>query len=57
MLGFVGVDGNGLAGLEKVYEEQLAGEAGSETIVRDPAGRTLRTVRAQGADLGRRPCA
>ncbi len=44
VLGFVGVDGNGLEGLEKVYEDALAGEAGSETIVRDPAGRTLKTV-------------
>jgi cell division protein FtsI/penicillin-binding protein 2 len=44
VLGFAGVDGNGLAGLEKQYDKQLAGAPGSEVIVRDPAGRALRTV-------------
>ena len=44
VLGFAGIDGNGLAGVEMQYEEQLAGVAGSEVIVRDPAGHTLRTV-------------
>ena len=46
VLGFAGIDGNGLAGVEMQYEEQLAGVAGSEVIVRDPAGHTLRTVTA-----------
>jgi cell division protein FtsI (penicillin-binding protein 3) len=45
VLGFAGVDGDGLAGVEMEYDEQLAGSAGSEVIVRDPAGHTLRTVR------------
>ncbi len=45
VLGFAGIDGNGLAGVELAYDEQLAGVAGSEVIVRDPAGHTLRTVR------------
>jgi len=45
VLGFAGVDGDGLAGVEMEYDEQLAGIAGSEVIVRDPAGHTLRTVR------------
>jgi len=45
VLGFAGVDGNGLAGVEMTYDKQLAGVAGSEVIVRDPAGHTLRTVR------------
>jgi cell division protein FtsI/penicillin-binding protein 2 len=44
VLGFAGIDGNGLAGVEKQYEKQLAGAAGSEVIVRDPAGHALRTV-------------
>jgi cell division protein FtsI (penicillin-binding protein 3) len=55
VLGFVGVDGNGLEGLEAVYDKELAGKAGSETIVRDPAGRTLKTVAEKdptsGADV------
>lgn len=45
VLGIAGVDGNGLAGVEMEYEKQLAGVAGSEVIVRDPAGHALRTVR------------
>ena len=45
VLGFAGVDGDGLAGVEMEYDEQLSGVAGSEVIVRDPAGHTLRTVR------------
>lgn len=55
VLGFVGDEGYGLEGLEKVYQDVLAGEAGSETVVRDPAGRTLKTVAHQepttGADV------
>ena len=43
VLGFAGVDGNGLAGLELEYEKQLAGKAGEEVVVRDPAGRALKT--------------
>jgi len=45
VLGIAGVDGNGLAGVEMEYDKQLAGVAGSEVIVRDPAGHALRTVR------------
>ena len=44
VLGVVDIDGQGIAGVEKAYDEQLAGVAGSEAIVRDPAGRALRTV-------------
>jgi cell division protein FtsI/penicillin-binding protein 2 len=45
VLGVAGVDGNGLAGVEIEYDKQLAGVAGSEVVVRDPAGHALRTVR------------
>jgi len=45
VLGFAGIDGNGLAGVEMEFEKQLAGVAGNEVIVRDPAGHALRTVR------------
>jgi len=44
VLGVVDIDGKGIAGLEKEYDKQLAGVSGSEVIVRDPAGHTLRTV-------------
>jgi cell division protein FtsI/penicillin-binding protein 2 len=44
VLGFAGVDNNGLAGVELQYDKQLAGKAGSEVVVRDPAGQALKTV-------------
>ena len=45
VLGVIDIDGVGIAGVEKAYDKQLAGVAGSEVIVRDPAGHALRTVR------------
>ncbi len=45
VLGFAGTDNDGLAGIELLYDEELSGQAGSETIVRDPAGHALKTVR------------
>ena len=44
VVGFAGMDNEGLAGIELVYDEQLSGKPGSETVVQDPAGHTLRTV-------------
>jgi cell division protein FtsI (penicillin-binding protein 3) len=44
VLGFVGIDGTGLSGLELQLDHALAGRAGEETIVRDPAGRTIDVV-------------
>ncbi|MDH4139696.1 MAG: penicillin-binding protein 2 [Coriobacteriia bacterium] len=41
VLGFVGVDDEGLAGLEKQYDSLLAGEAGSVLAERDPQGRPI----------------
>src|SRR3954471_6679049 len=40
-LGYVGIDGDGLAGLERGFDRQLAGRAGKETIVKDPGGRVI----------------
>jgi cell division protein FtsI (penicillin-binding protein 3) len=55
VLGFAGVDNNGLAGMELLHDKELSGVAGSEVVVRDPAGRTLKTVRqtqpVPGADV------
>jgi cell division protein FtsI/penicillin-binding protein 2 len=45
VLGFAGTDNQGLAGIELLYDEELSGKAGSETIVRDSAGHALKTVR------------
>ena len=41
VLGYVGIDGDGLSGLELQFDKQLAGSAGHETIVKDPGGRVI----------------
>jgi cell division protein FtsI (penicillin-binding protein 3) len=57
VLGFVGVDGTGLAGLELQYEDVLAGHPGTMLVEQDPNGRSipqgLRDVEppARGQDL------
>jgi cell division protein FtsI (penicillin-binding protein 3) len=38
VLGFVGVDGTGLAGLERQYQQLLAGRPGHEVVQEDPDG-------------------
>jgi len=40
-LGFVGVDGTGLAGLELQYQPQLAGRPGKRTVEIDPSGHLI----------------
>jgi cell division protein FtsI/penicillin-binding protein 2 len=44
VVGYAGMDNTGGFGIELAYEEELSGEAGSETVVRDPAGHPLKTV-------------
>jgi cell division protein FtsI/penicillin-binding protein 2 len=44
VLGFAGTDNKGLAGVELLYDAQLSGKPGSETVVRDPSGHSLKTV-------------
>jgi cell division protein FtsI (penicillin-binding protein 3) len=41
VLGLVGADGNGLAGLEAEYNATLAGTPGSELVFKDGLGRTM----------------
>jgi cell division protein FtsI (penicillin-binding protein 3) len=41
VLGFVGRDGSGRAGLESAYNTQLAGKAGSLSVEEDPLGRLI----------------
>jgi cell division protein FtsI (penicillin-binding protein 3) len=53
VLGFVGIDGGGLSGLEFGYEDVLAGTAGERTIELDPHGRPI----AGGIDVERTPVA
>ncbi|GBC87220.1 Penicillin-binding protein PbpB [bacterium HR12] len=51
VLGFVGVDGVGLAGLELEYEDELAGTPGERTQEIDPLGQPI----AGGIDVERPP--
>jgi cell division protein FtsI (penicillin-binding protein 3) len=41
VLGLVGVDNDGLSGLEKQYDDALTGEPGELIIEKDPDGRTI----------------
>lgn len=41
VLGFVGMDNVGLAGIETQYDARLRGESGRRSIIGDPFGRTL----------------
>ncbi len=41
VLSYVGIDGNGLAGVELQFDRSLAGHAGKETIVKDPTGHVI----------------
>ncbi len=41
VLGYVGIDGDGLSGLELQFDHQLSGRAGHETVVKDPSGRVI----------------
>jgi len=41
MLGFVGLDGNGLEGLELQYDQTLSGEKGHFQVYKDRLGRTV----------------
>src|SRR3954468_6994415 len=52
VLGYAGVDNNGLAGLELGLDKQLAGHPGKETIVRDPLGRTIDVVSSTPEEPG-----
>src|SRR3954463_11581098 len=50
VLGYVGIDGDGLSGLELQFDEKLSGHAGQETIVKDPGGRVI-DVEHQKAEI------
>jgi cell division protein FtsI (penicillin-binding protein 3) len=45
VVGYAGVDNTGIAGIEASHEAELAGRPGSAVVVRDPAGRTIKTLR------------
>jgi len=49
LLGFAGVDGTGLEGLEFYYDQMLTGDSGSMSILRDALGRRFETEGRQSA--------
>ncbi|HEY7197984.1 MAG TPA: penicillin-binding protein 2 [Gaiellaceae bacterium] len=53
VVGYAGVDNKGLAGLELELDKALAGSPGSESVVRDPFGRSLKVVEQTPVRQGR----
>lgn len=53
VLGYAGLDNKGLEGLERSFDEVLAGKPGSQTIVKDPFGRALDVVETKAETPGR----
>jgi cell division protein FtsI (penicillin-binding protein 3) len=53
VLGYVGIDGNGLAGLELQFDRELAGRPGKETVVKDPSGRVIDVEKERSEVPGR----
>ena len=52
VLGFTGVDNNGLEGLEKALDGRLAGKPGSKTIVKDPLGNVIDEIDTRAETAG-----
>lgn len=48
VLGFVGLDGKGLAGIEQVYNEKITGEPGKVFIEKDSRGRAYESTEVPG---------
>ncbi|MCA1606121.1 MAG: hypothetical protein LC775_11765, partial [Acidobacteria bacterium] len=48
VLGFVGLDGKGLAGIEQVYNEKITGEPGKLFIEKDSRGRAYESTEIPG---------
>jgi cell division protein FtsI (penicillin-binding protein 3) len=53
VLGYVGIDGEGLSGLELEFDRALAGRAGKETVVKDPSGRVIDVQQERAETPGR----
>ena len=53
ILGYAGLDNKGLEGLERSLEGTLAGQPGSQTIVKDPFGRALDVVETKTETPGK----
>jgi cell division protein FtsI/penicillin-binding protein 2 len=53
VVGYAGTENRGLSGLELQLDDELAGESGSKTIVRDPFGRTIDVVESDQVQNGK----
>ncbi len=53
VVGYAGLDNEGLAGLELELDGTLAGSSGSESVVRDPFGRSLKVLETKPVEHGR----
>jgi len=53
LLGYVGVDDKGLAGMELELDKELAGRPGHETLVKDATGRAVDVIADRPAIQGR----
>ena len=53
VLGYVGIDNTGLAGIESELNKELSGRPGQETVVRDALGHVIDTTRDRPARDGR----
>ena len=53
VLGYAGVDNEGLEGLERSLDKTLRGRPGSETIVKDPYGRAIDVVTSKAERPGK----
>jgi cell division protein FtsI/penicillin-binding protein 2 len=52
VVGYAGTDNHGLAGLELGLDGVLSGKPGSETVIRDPAGRPIDVLHSTSAREG-----
>ena len=51
VVGFTDPDGSGLSGMELVYNDELLGQAGQRTVVRDRLGRVVEDVGVQASPV------
>lgn len=54
ILGFSGIDGNGLEGLEYYYDHELNGDVHESTFIKDALGRIFQSSEAESARAGGR---
>ena len=53
VVGYAGIDNEGLAGIELQYDDALTGQNGEETVVRDPFGTALDVIESKRVEQGK----